>query len=229
MSFLRHEEIYRSDVGTRQDREQLALSSLPVLIGLDEFPVAYSLAGCPPAEPASASPTANDSQQPTMPYNDFSANGNNPLNFVSQPKGALQILPATHRNQLFFGHAVSPHHIRCAFGADHCGASFEGNVRNIQDMVVMCVSDKDKIRPLNVRIDCRYIRRGNVTPTIRSAGVSSHGVARSSSRRRRSIDSRQIWIDQNSRRSIGDFPARRSQIFENDFVAFSRTRLVLSG
>jgi len=47
MSFLRHEEIYRSDVGTRQDREQLALSSLPVLIGFDEFPVGYSLAGCP--------------------------------------------------------------------------------------------------------------------------------------------------------------------------------------
>ena len=51
MSFLRHEEIYRSDVGPRQDREQLALSSLPVLIGFDEFPVGYSLAGCPPAEP----------------------------------------------------------------------------------------------------------------------------------------------------------------------------------
>ena len=66
------------------------MSPLPVLIGLDEFPVGYSLAGCPPAEPASASPTGNDSQQPTLPYNDFSANGNNPLNFVSQPKGALQ-------------------------------------------------------------------------------------------------------------------------------------------
>jgi hypothetical protein len=90
MSFLRHEEIYRSDVGTRQDREQLALSSLPVLIGFDEFPVGYSLAGCPPAEPASASPTGDDSQQSTLPYNDFSANGNYPLNFVSQSKGALQ-------------------------------------------------------------------------------------------------------------------------------------------
>src|ERR1039458_9254893 len=72
MSFLRHEEIYRSDVGTRQDREQLALSSLPVLIGFDEFPVGYSLAGCPPAEPASASPTRNHSPQPTLPYNYFS-------------------------------------------------------------------------------------------------------------------------------------------------------------
>jgi hypothetical protein len=62
----------------------------PALIGCDEFPVGYSLAGCPPAEPASASPTGDDSQQSTSPYNDFSANGNYPLNFVSQSKGALQ-------------------------------------------------------------------------------------------------------------------------------------------
>ena len=59
----------------------------------DEFPVGYSLAGCPPAEPASASPTGDDSQQSTLPYNDSSANGNYPLNFVSQSKGALQMLP----------------------------------------------------------------------------------------------------------------------------------------
>jgi hypothetical protein len=51
MSFFRHGEIYRSDVGPRQDREQLTLSLLPALIGFDEFPVGYSLAGCPPAEP----------------------------------------------------------------------------------------------------------------------------------------------------------------------------------
>jgi|GEM_PF-2331233 len=93
MSFLRHEEIYRSDVRLGQSWERQPVSSLPVLIGCDEFPVGYSLAGCPPAEPASASPTGNDSQQPTLPYNDFSANGNNPLNFVSQSKGALQTAP----------------------------------------------------------------------------------------------------------------------------------------
>jgi hypothetical protein len=65
----------------------------PALIGCDEFPVGYSLAGCPPAEPASASPTGDDSQQSTSPYNDFSANGNYPLNFVSQSKGALHSSP----------------------------------------------------------------------------------------------------------------------------------------
>ncbi len=90
MSFLRHEEIYRSDVRLNQSWERQPVSSLPVLIGYDEFPAGYSLAGCPPAEPASASPTGNDSQQPWLPYNDFSANSNNPLNFLSQSTGALQ-------------------------------------------------------------------------------------------------------------------------------------------
>ena len=90
MSFSRHEEIYRSDVKLGKAWERQLRSSLPALIGCDESPVGYSLAGCPPAEPASASPTANDSQPPTLPYNDFSANGNYPLDFVSQPKGASQ-------------------------------------------------------------------------------------------------------------------------------------------
>ena len=31
-----------------------------------------------------------------------------------------------------------------AFGADHRGASFERNVRHIENMVVMCVSDEKK-------------------------------------------------------------------------------------
>ena len=46
---------------------------------------------------------------------------------------------------------------------------------------------------------------------------------------RRSVDSRQIWIDQNTGRSIGDFPARRPQVFQSDWVVFFRVRLVLSG
>jgi len=89
MSFLRHGEIYRSDVRLNQSWERQPASSPPVLIGYDESPAGYSLAGCPPAEPASASPTEDDSQQPSLPYNDFSANSNNPLNFVSQSTGAL--------------------------------------------------------------------------------------------------------------------------------------------
>ena len=93
MSFFRHEEIYRSDVRPGYSWERQLVVAAPALIGCDEFPVGYSLAGCPPAEPASASPTGDDSQQSTLPYNDFSANGNYPLNFLSQSKGALHGFP----------------------------------------------------------------------------------------------------------------------------------------
>jgi hypothetical protein len=93
MSFFRHEEIYRSDVSPSYSWERQLNVAAPVLIGCDEFPVGYSLAGCPPAAPASALPTGNDSQQFTLPYNHFSAYGNYPLNFVSQSKGALQCSP----------------------------------------------------------------------------------------------------------------------------------------
>jgi len=94
MGFLRHEEIYRSDVRPGYRWERQLVVAAPALIGCDESPVGYSLAGCPPAEPTSASPTGDDSQQSTLPYNDFSANGNYPLNFLSQSKGALHTLPS---------------------------------------------------------------------------------------------------------------------------------------
>ena len=100
-SFLRHEEIYRSDVRVGQKLGAATRVTAPVLIGCDEFPVGYSLTGCPPAEPASASPTADDSQQSTLPYNDFSANGNYPLNIVSHAKGALHCCPAAPWFQLY--------------------------------------------------------------------------------------------------------------------------------
>jgi hypothetical protein len=58
MSFLRHGEIFRSDVAVSNagsgDR-----CLLPALIGCDEFPVGYSLADCSPAGSASASPTGS--------------------------------------------------------------------------------------------------------------------------------------------------------------------------
>jgi len=89
MSFLRHEEIYRSDVAKRLGGNDLC--GLPALIGCDEFPAGYSLAGCSPAEPASASPAANDSPQGQAPRKNFSSNGNYPLNSVSHDKGSLQV------------------------------------------------------------------------------------------------------------------------------------------
>jgi len=52
--FSRHGEIYQSDV-ERKCRER-QWRPLPALIGVDESPAGYSLAGCSPAAPASASP-----------------------------------------------------------------------------------------------------------------------------------------------------------------------------
>jgi hypothetical protein len=66
MSFPRHGEIFRSDVGSSNAGSR-SCGLPPALIGFDEFPVGYSLAGCPPADPASALPTDNDSKQSTLP------------------------------------------------------------------------------------------------------------------------------------------------------------------
>jgi putative transposase len=58
MSFFRHTEIYRSD-GRRWKRRKPAAVGFPAH-RLDESPAGYSLAGCSPAEPASASPADGD-------------------------------------------------------------------------------------------------------------------------------------------------------------------------
>jgi len=55
MSFRRHEEIF-SDGPLTEGKERPASHSLARR--RNEFPVGYSLAGCSPAEPTSASPTA---------------------------------------------------------------------------------------------------------------------------------------------------------------------------
>jgi putative transposase len=57
MSFFRHREIYRSDAGSKTKREPAETGSPDHR--LDESPDGYSLAGCSPAEPASASPTGD--------------------------------------------------------------------------------------------------------------------------------------------------------------------------
>jgi transposase InsO family protein len=55
MSFFRHEEIFRSDVGSRMEREPAETGSPDHR--LDESPAGYSSAGWSPPEPASALPT----------------------------------------------------------------------------------------------------------------------------------------------------------------------------
>ena len=54
VSFFRHEKIYRSDAGPDPEGEPADTGSPDHR--LDESPTGYSLAGCSPAEPASASP-----------------------------------------------------------------------------------------------------------------------------------------------------------------------------
>ena len=113
MSFLRHREIYRSDMVSKTiitwgpgaaSRWSAPVPSLRtrrkervLLIVRDEFPVGYSLAGCSPAEPASASPTGSSMRWSMSAGNYLSANGNLSLISVSQPRGSLQ----TGRNVFF--------------------------------------------------------------------------------------------------------------------------------
>jgi len=87
MSFSEAWGIYQSDVLFATGSKPLC--SLPVLIGLDEFQptIPWQVAlqqRLPPLRRLRAI-----FRNRTSPYNDFSANGANPLNFVSQPKGAL--------------------------------------------------------------------------------------------------------------------------------------------
>ena len=56
MSFLRHGQIYQSDVVLLKTQGEAACGSAPGLIVLMSLQTGYSLAGCTPALPASASP-----------------------------------------------------------------------------------------------------------------------------------------------------------------------------
>ena len=90
MSFFRHAEIYRSDVIQPMQVPRSSPATAPRSHRLDEFPAGYSLAGCSPAEPASASPTTRSMRYVVLAGNGLSANGNLSLIYVSQGKGAVQ-------------------------------------------------------------------------------------------------------------------------------------------
>ena len=87
MSFLRHGEIYQVEQrcfdgrGRNHSRARTAR--------LDESPVGYSLAGCSPAEPASASPTGGyfATMAPRLPTSQALLNRNH-LNSWSHSRGA---------------------------------------------------------------------------------------------------------------------------------------------
>src|SRR6202041_3435922 len=112
MSFLRHAGIYRSDVVHKTIK---TWGGAPPPAGRPPAPVkgrdgrnyapcsssamssraGYSLAGCSPAEPASASPTAPSMGWGVTAGNELSANGNLSLVSVSQPRGSLHSAPAS--------------------------------------------------------------------------------------------------------------------------------------
>ena len=107
MSFPRHAGIYRSDV---VHKTLTTWGGAPPPVGRPPAPVperdgrnnascsssamssraGYSLAGCSPAEPASASPPASSMRWGMTAANELSANGNLSLVSVSQPRGSLQ-------------------------------------------------------------------------------------------------------------------------------------------
>ena len=67
MSFLRHRQIYQSDVTSNRRRCRFRLR--PRTHRLDEFAASYSLTGCTPALPASASPAGSILRQPAKTVN----------------------------------------------------------------------------------------------------------------------------------------------------------------
>jgi hypothetical protein len=89
MSFPRHKEIFRSDGGKIKRQPGRDLGGRPRPHRLDEFPTGYSLAGCAPAEPASASPVEASMMQNNAVAKHFPANGNLSLISLSQSRGAV--------------------------------------------------------------------------------------------------------------------------------------------
>ena len=87
MSFFRHREIYRSDV--EWEPAAATLSRRCRAHRSDESPTGYSLAGCSPAEPASASPAKLILQWQRPFAKKFPANGNLSLFYLSQPRGSV--------------------------------------------------------------------------------------------------------------------------------------------
>jgi hypothetical protein len=67
MSFFRHRQIYQSDVTSTQRRSRLWLRLRAHRV--DEFAASYSLAGCTPALPASASPAGSILKHPAETVN----------------------------------------------------------------------------------------------------------------------------------------------------------------
>ena len=101
MSFLRHREIYRSDgLGFRESGARSGGIHAPTH-RCDEFPAGYSLAGCAPAEPASASPAEQKFTMKAIPRPSF-------FQRMGKPCLAGCLTSGVHREVLFVGATQLP-------------------------------------------------------------------------------------------------------------------------
>jgi len=76
-------------------------------------------------------------------------------NHLERKDAKLVVLSAAHRQELLFGYFVSPQNIFGALRPDDRGMSLERDLRNIQDVVVMRVGDKDKVCSRDMRVNGR--------------------------------------------------------------------------
>ena len=137
----------------------------------------------------------------------------------SPPRTVSNCLQARSASQHIFG----------ALGSDHSGSRFARDVRNIQDMVVMCVSSEiESAGRCAIRWLQRPARQRHSTDT-RGACLQAWSGPQPPPGGAGTIITRQMWIGiRGSGGSIGDFPARGSQVFEDDLIAISCAAFVLS-
>ena len=100
MSFERHRQIYQSDgpwagreTSPALEKPGATLAAAPGAHRLDEFAAGYSLAGCSPAEPASASPARTSVRRYSEEGKRFAVNRNLSRFRLSHAWGSLQTLP----------------------------------------------------------------------------------------------------------------------------------------
>ena len=106
MSFERHRQIYQSDgpwagreTSPALEKPGATLAAAPGAHRLDEFAAGYSLAGCSPAEPASASPAQASVRRYSEEGKRFAVNRNLSRFRLSHAWGSLHRKPG---NRLHF-------------------------------------------------------------------------------------------------------------------------------
>ena len=107
MSFERHRQIYQSDgpwagreTSPALEKPGATLAAAPGAHRLDEFAAGYSLAGCSPAEPASASPARAIVRRYGCEGKAFAVNSNLSLLWCPQQTPAVQSWMIACRSRL---------------------------------------------------------------------------------------------------------------------------------